>query len=443
MISLFSWEDELLYNIYLQANASFKILCSNLIFAAPLNKRAHYALRLALSLSAYLLIYAISVALRYYHSSTFTRVLVHMLRISMLFFISYVCYDDNFHNRIRAICCGFAAREIGSAIYSFLLMMLRIERETISLLHLTDGSSMGPLDWVIYYAVHIAVYYLTYRIMPIRRYDELDKISLRRTVILSLTCFLVLVVPDVVRNEIGQSGIAEIFVYRFYLFSCGVFILFMLNSVDFQSKYRQEKAIMERMLTEEQKQYQQLKESMDIINMRCHDLKHQLDNFSDHLTCQEIESLHEAMDFYDSNIKTGCEVLDVVLHSSLMRCKKNEIQLTCLADGTALNFMDVSHLYSLLNNALSNAIEAAAKLTEPGKRTISLKVACQNNVVTIEVTNYFNNSLPLPGGTSKEDQNRHGFGTMSMRYIVDQYGGNLTVHTERDIYCLCISIPIS
>lgn len=181
---------------------------------------------------------------------------------------------------------------------------------------------------------------------------------------------------------------------------------------------------------------------MDVINMRCHDLKHQLDRFSGQLTRQEIESLREAMDFYDSNIKTGCEVLDVVLRASRMRCQKSGIQLTCLADGAALGFMDVRHLYSLFNNALDNAIEASEKLEDPEKRTISVTVARRGSQLDIQVTNYFSGPLPPPGETAKSDCARHGFGTMSMRYVAGQYGGSLTVRTEGDIYCLSIVLPI-
>lgn len=441
----FGWPFELWYQIFLQMNSSLQLLFSNLLFTASLKKRPYYVLRLVLSLSLYAVVFVTSVVLRYYYGSVFTRVFVHMLRVSMLFFISYICYDENFHNRLRTICCGFAAREIGSAVYSFLLVLLGInEHETISLLHpggYGSGFNTGVLDWLIYYAVHIAVYWLVYRIMPVQRYDELDRKSFQQTIILGSTCFFVLLIPDVVRNEIGRTGIADVFVNRFYLFSLSAFVLFVLNGIDFQSKYRREKAIMEQVLTDEHKQYRQLKDSMDVINMRCHDLKHQLDNFAGQLTRQEIESLREAMEFYDSNIKTGSDVLDVVLHTCQMRCQKSGIELTCLADGAALGFMDAKHLYSLFNNALGNAIEAAEKLDEPGKRTISVTVARLGSHVDIQITNYFKGPLPSPGGTTKDDCGHHGFGTMSMRYVAEQYGGSLTVRTEEDVYCLHISIP--
>ena len=46
------------------------------------------------------------------------------------------------------------------------------------------------------------------------------------------------------------------------------------------------------------------------------------------------------------------------------------------------------------------------------------------------------------GGTSKADRSRHGFGTMSMRYIAESYGGHLQTHTEGRLYCLTVTLPL-
>ncbi len=60
----------------------------------------------------------------------------------------------------------------------------------------------------------------------------------------------------------------------------------------------------------------------------------------------------------------------------------------------------------------------------------------------IEVTNYYEGTAPREGGTTKSDKHRHGFGTMSMRYIAESYGGTTQVQTGSGIYMLVITIPI-
>ena len=445
MDGFFDWQLQLEYQAFLQANSYFQLLVPNLIFTTPLQRRPHYLIRLAVSLAACASALGVSTALRFYNNALSTRLFVHMLKFSTLFLISYICYDDSFQNRIRAICCGIAARQLGAATYSFLLILTGIdETETISILHpegYPNGRNTGMWDWVIYFAVRIAVYLIVYRMVNFRPFDRVDSKSLRQVVILSIFCFAVMVVPDTIRNEIGINGMAGIFVNRFYLFSLGTFVLFALTSVDFQSRYRQEKAIIEQALDDERKQYQQLKENMDIINVYCHDLRHQIKSFSVKLTEKELDSLSRAMELYDSNIKTGNEVLDVVLRAAQMRCRKEEIELTCLADGAALDFIDVRHLYSLFNNALNNAIEAVRKLADRSKRVISVTVARQDGALVIEVVNFFDGNMPADGGSTKREKGQHGFGLKSMRYVAESYGGRLSVRIEGELYCLTISIP--
>lgn len=445
MDGFFDWRLQLTYQFFLIGNSYLQLILSYLPFTNLLQKRPQYPIRLAVSLTACASMLVFSAALRFFRPSPLTRVLVGIIKFSLLFLISYLCYDDSFQNRIRAICCGTAARYIGSAVYSFLLLLAGVdETQTISILHpdgLDGGLNTGLVDWLLYFGIRIAVYFVVYRVVPFRPYDNLDQKSLRQVVALSIFCFAVMVVPDTIRNEIGTTGMAGVIVNRFYHLSVGAFVLFTLTSVDFQSRYRQEKAIIEQALDDERKQYQQLKEDMDIINVYCHDLRHQIKSFSVKLTEKELDSLSRAMELYDSNIKTGNEVLDVVLRAAQMRCRKEEIELTCLADGAALDFIDVRHLYSLFNNALNNAMEAVRKLADRSKRVISVTVARQDGALVIEVVNFFDGNMPADGGSTKREKGQHGFGLKSMRYVAESYGGRLSVRIEGELYCLTISIP--
>jgi sensor histidine kinase regulating citrate/malate metabolism len=104
--------------------------------------------------------------------------------------------------------------------------------------------------------------------------------------------------------------------------------------------------------------------------------------------------------------------------------------------------MRTRHLYSLFNNAIGNAIEAVKKLSDPEKRVISITVERQGGDVVIEVTNFYDGRLVTPGETTKKDRSHHGFGTMSMKYIAESYGGSISINTEGEIYCLKISVPL-
>ncbi len=45
-----------------------------------------------------------------------------------------------------------------------------------------------------------------------------------------------------------------------------------------------------------------------------------------------------------------------------------------MADGSAVSFIDPIDLYTMLGNALDNAIESAAKISDPQKRLISVNI---------------------------------------------------------------------
>ena len=104
--------------------------------------------------------------------------------------------------------------------------------------------------------------------------------------------------------------------------------------------------------------------------------------------------------------------------------------------------MRTRDIYTLFNNALSNAVEAVKKLEDPEKRVISLSVRKTGGHAEIELTNFFDGTTVQSGGTTKQDAHRHGFGTMSMRYIAEEYGGSVSIQTQKDIFTLMIVIPL-
>ncbi|MNP57231.1 hypothetical protein D3C76_1520410 [compost metagenome] len=118
--------------------------------------------------------------------------------------------------------------------------------------------------------------------------------------------------------------------------------------------------------------------------------------------------------------------------------------MSCMADGRCLSFISPTHLYSLLSNAIENALEAVTLVSNDNKRTLSISIGKENGVIAIHVTNYFDSELTISDQlpqTIKHDKNRHGFGIKSMRHIAEQYNGTLSFHTEEDIFYLHIYFP--
>lgn len=195
-------------------------------------------------------------------------------------------------------------------------------------------------------------------------------------------------------------------------------------------------------------QYQQSKESIEIINYKYHDLKNQIitlraeedpDKRNAYLTQMEND-----IKSYEAQNKTGNHVLDTLLTSKNMYCIKNGITLTCVADGTLLNGMDTVDIATIFGNALDNAIEYEKQIDEEEKRLIHVSVFSKKGFVMIRTENYFEGELKLEGElpkTTKRDTNFHGYGLKSIQYAVQKYDGVVNVNQQNNWFELEILMP--
>lgn len=207
----------------------------------------------------------------------------------------------------------------------------------------------------------------------------------------------------------------------------------------------EELKITQHLLSAERKQFESIKDDMEMINIKCHDMRHQLDQYAGKLTESELKELRRAITIYDSHLKTGNDILNMVLYKKQAIMEQRHITLSCMADARCLGFMDATDLFSMMNNAIDNAIEAVSKLEDEEQRLISLNVSQENGVCVIHLSNFF---LPesvtgegLPE-TSKDDPYRHGYGMRSIRYVVEKYGGLMSFQTEDSIFHLNLCLPL-
>ena len=129
-----------------------------------------------------------------------------------------------------------------------------------------------------------------------------------------------------------------------------------------------------------------------MINIKCHDLRHQLVAYQNKLEKEEIEDICSLISNYDANLHTGCSALDIVINEKMHVCMKEGIKLTCLVNGEKLNVLPAHEIYSLMGNAIENAIEAVKNLPQD-KRIISITDHSKNKILSIRVENYCDGQL--------------------------------------------------
>lgn len=243
---------------------------------------------------------------------------------------------------------------------------------------------------------------------------------------------------------------ADAFNVRTFAYLGGVAILYAYHLQLCESHARQEVTALQNILQTQYANYRSSEESVELINRKYHDLKHQIAVLRSEVTSGKnlkyLDRVEQEIRAYEAENKTGNRVLDTILTSKSLHCQQNGIQLTCVADGALLDFMDVMDLSALFGNALDNAIEGVSLLPDTSQRLIHLSVARQKGFVSIRLENRCKESLQVEKGlprTTKREKGLHGYGLKSIQATVEKYGGSVTVHTANGWFELRILIPVS
>ncbi len=295
-----------------------------------------------------------------------------------------------------------------------------------------------------YYLIHAGVYIAVYQVFAKKM---IQNGSLTATAQDSLT--LTLVTLAVV---VGMSSLASEYHFEtahaiYACFCCGA-VLFGQLQLQKQIKSESELALQRQMWSLHKTQYEMSRESIEIINRKCHDLKHQvaaLKHIHDPGRREEvIDSLQSAVMIYDAALETGNEILDTVLTEKSLICARHDIALSCIVDGKRLDFLDPVDLYTLVGNALDNAVEAVLSLP-PTERLIRLRVQEKAGLVFLQIENPYAGALEVRDGlplTRKEDRQNHGFGLKSIRDVAKKYHGFLNLETDGGLFMLRLSFPL-
>lgn len=145
-----------------------------------------------------------------------------------------------------------------------------------------------------------------------------------------------------------------------------------------------ENMILEHLLESDRQQYEQAKKDMEKINIRYHDLKQQYSRATD----EERAQLEAEMKALNLRYYTGNKALDIVLTQKARICDGAGIQLVCSVDGGCLSGMTHYHIYSLLGNAIDNAVECLARVDDAAKKVIRLDIGRCGGMAVIRLENY-------------------------------------------------------
>lgn len=306
----------------------------------------------------------------------------------------------------------------------------------------------NTISHIIIYPSVIAIVYFVVYVLIVKRFRELEdlEIGAANSLFFSLVVFILTPIfyfaSDLIANYDRVTYIILNLGEIVYYSSMLVMQLLLLRSIKEKSFFNTQ----QKLWLEEQKQYRLIKENIDAINIKCHDLKHQIHFLRESGQVDEtyLNSIEQSINVYNSKVRTGNETLDIILTEKRLHCNSNNIQMTCMAEGEKMSFMEEMDIFSLFGNALDNAIEYENKI-DVEKRFIHLSVRAVDKLLIIHIENYFEGELNFIDGipqTTKVDKSYHGFGMKSIQKVVNKYKGNLSVSTEDNLYEINIMLPI-
>ena len=307
---------------------------------------------------------------------------------------------------------------------------------------------------VIYTAIFVLVAFME---KPLMNPEYLNKITYKEfiaVIAIVAVAFTFSNLSFIWKNTPFSSGFrSDIFNIRTLFDLAGMTILYAYQSRVCELMAESEIVTMDSMLKSQYNQYRNYQESIDLINMKYHDLKHQIAGLRAETDIDKrtewLDAMEDDIRGFESVTNTGNKVLDTIIAGKIMHGQKYDIKFTCVIDGKLLEFMHVTDICTIFGNAIDNAIENVVMIKDIEKRIIHVTVSAKNKFVLIQFQNYCEvkpnedkRGIRL-FESSKADKRNHGFGLKCIQYTVDKYDGTMKAGMNKDWFELTILIPCS
>lgn len=349
---------------------------------------------------------------------------------------------------ITIINLAFQSSFKSSLFHSFIMFILRYVSEFISTYLLALTYHLSTKEIVKHYfeicvLMSSILYFVFSRIITKISTKETDAKSWGKWTILSIlpisSIIIILVFRMFTTNATLTFKQNIVCIFSIALLSIVNIIVYMVYE---QAEKSNQKVIELELVNQKNEidmQYLELLEKKnDTMNVMAHDYKNNI------LTIADMSDSNDVKEYIYNMIgeitkstriaKTKNKLLDVILSKYTDLCTNKQIDLEIEIMSDNLSFINGYDISSLFNNILDNAVEAAAMSSE---KYIHLEIANSiNSYHRIIVTNssdkapHCDNEKLL---TTKSNKDAHGFGTKSIRNIVNKYGGEMLWEYNNEI----------
>lgn len=403
---------------------------SCLVFLLPLRRKTHFKVRLILSGAVCVLI----LSGVYYLIENLTD-WSYWGQVPLLF-ITYFSAVLIFYNCVKGK--GFGLWYCG--VWGTMTFLLVLETSYVLCSPLLGDLGNWLLKILFSVAVNVAIGLTLARWMP-----EKGQYQIGPRQMVSAWVFCIMSENLFIYAKVDQGAALFNIVLQFYCIT----LLYLQSALFKKSSMRKELETIQLLWHQQKGQYQLSKETIELINHKCHDLKHQVQAIRAVKDEKEretyLEKIEKSVQIYSAIVRTGNEILDTILTEKSLICENSWIHINCVADGSLLAFMNPVDLYTLFGNALDNAIEAVRKLESKEKRVIDIMLYERQSFLMLQIVNpmcgevKFEDGLPL---TTKAKNGYHGYGMKSMLHTIQKYEGHLTTEVKNGCFYFNVMLPL-
>ena len=301
-----------------------ELSAAELLFTFRLKKRRLYPLRLAAGIIVLLGFAAIPIPTDTVYFTCAEFLLLFGLSLPVLM----LCYDESF---IGILFCAMAAYTCQHFAYELTnLVVSLVERGTSPLLGMystavIDIGSMSKttvFSVILYLVCYVASYWLAFGIFGKRIRGGAD-MRIKNFVLFALIGAGLL--ADIVISSVVTYYLADDFAGAAVNYATNLLCCMLILACQFSQLSTREAAreldMVRRMWQQDKEQYRIARSNIDLINIKCHDMRHKVRALTEgkSFSADEIAEIERSISVYDSAVETGNEALHVILTEKSLR----------------------------------------------------------------------------------------------------------------------------
>lgn len=231
---------------------------------------------------------------------------------------------------------------------------------------------------------------------------------------------------------------------------CGLAVVVGMQRLADLNATRRELDFSRRLIEQQHELYLARRDEAEALGRAHHDLKKHLAALqaaqAPELRAAYLDGLERELSGIEDTLRTGNELLDIIVREQGRRCRARGVDLTVFAGGELLSFLEPMDLTALVGNALDNAVEAASA-TADGEVILRVAEAAEPYVM-VRVENTCDDTATRGGGLDAPSRPRthksepgHGYGLASIDEVARRLGGTASYTQANGRFTLTVLLP--